>query len=125
VRLWGVDAPELDTSAGRKARAALVNLIAGQDVFCWPVLTWWPEAASHPDCPNRERTHGRILAVCTLADSRDLARELVTGGWAVAWPRYSCGYYADSEAEARHAGRGLWPAGVLPPARLRQAQPMR
>lgn len=125
LRLWGIDAPELDMSAGRQARAALATLLTGQDLHCWPVLNRWPEAASHPDCPNRARTHGRILAVCTLADSHDLARELVAGSWAVDWPHYSCGYDADSEAEARHAGRGLWPAGKLPPARLRQARPMR
>lgn len=125
LRLWGIDAAELDTGAGRKARSALAALIAGQDVHCWPALDWWPAAAHRPDCPNRARTHGRIVAICTLADGRDLARELVAGGWAVDWPRYSCGYYADSEAAARHAGRGLWPAGELPPARLRELSGMR
>lgn len=96
VRLRGIDAPEYrqicrnadgDYACGRRAREALVALIAGREV----------------SCSGREHDrYGRILADCSAGDV-DLNRELVRSGWAVAY-----GDFAMDEAAARAAGAGLW-----------------
>ena len=96
IRLRGIDAPEFtqicrkdgaDYPCGRRARDALAGLIGGEPVAC----TGW----------ERDR-YGRLLAACT-AGGKDLNRELVEAGWAVAY-----GDFEAEEAAARQDGAGLW-----------------
>lgn len=75
VRIWGIDAPEMDTRR---------DLIDGQPVGCNPVDT---------------DRYGRTVAQCWLPDGRDLACEMVRAGWAVDMPRYSKGAYRRCEGE--------------------------
>ncbi len=55
-------------------------------------------------CEEEDRDrYGRIVAVCGSINA-----ELVAQGWALECRDYSDGRYADEEAEARRASRGVW-----------------
>jgi len=97
-RLWGVDAVELDQTCddegcGIYAREALRNILAAGEV----------------SCDERGQSYDRIVSRCTV-NGGDVGRQMVRLGWAIDVPRYSGGEYADEEAEARSAGRGMWAA---------------
>jgi endonuclease YncB( thermonuclease family) len=58
-------------------------------------------------CQERARdSYKRSVAVC-LAGGRDLDRELVAAGLAVAYRRYTTMYVGEEDA-ARTAGLGMW-----------------
>ena len=78
IRLFGIDAPELDHPFGQKAKWAMVNLCKGQKI--------------RAEVTDRD-THGRTVAKCYLDDGRDLSAELVKLGLAIDWPKYSNGKY--------------------------------
>ncbi len=101
IRLFGVDAPELDqvcwTADGREwpcglaAQARLAALVDGIETGCRP----------------RERdSYGRLIARCS-AGGHDLGETLVREGLAWAYLRFSY-QYADTEALARDEGAGIW-----------------
>lgn len=101
VRLWGIDAPELDQTCeqngrtvhcGEDARALLGALAQRGDLLC--------------ETMDVDR-YGRTVARC-FADGADLAAEMVRQGYALDWPRYSNGFYAGEQEQARAAGRGMW-----------------
>jgi endonuclease YncB( thermonuclease family) len=97
VRLWGIDAPEIDQtcsnrSVGVLAAHHLTTLMDGQRVTCEVRMR-----------PNR----GRAVAQCWL-DSRDLAASVIDAGWAWDSSEFSRGYYADIERSARSRRIGLW-----------------
>jgi endonuclease YncB( thermonuclease family) len=115
IRLFGIDAPDLDQvcehggrqyQCGSVARAALWDLIAGRDVSCAP-------EAEAPE-PG-----GSTLAICT-AGGRSLNESMVHAGWALA-DRRATDRYVAIEAEARNARRGLWKGTFEPPWEWRQA----
>lgn len=115
VRLWGIDAPELEQrcewrgqvfDCGRAAKDQLGKLIAGGRVECTPV--------------DRDR-HGRTVARCSAA-GHDLAAEMVRSGWALDYRKYSRGAYAAEEQEARTADRGLWDQAFEAPWEWRHAR---
>lgn len=76
IRLWGIDAPELETKAGRRARA-------------WAVKAWEGQLVR---CRKRGTTRGRVAARCTIK-GKDLGRQIIRAGHACEWRRYSRGYY--------------------------------
>lgn len=82
VRLWGIDAPELDAPGGAAARTALAEL-AADGVVC----------VAPPSGQDRDRW-GRAVRLCRTPDGRDLAAALVAAGVATDWPRYSGGFYS-------------------------------
>lgn len=90
VRLNGVDAPELDTRAGRAARTAMRRIIGEEAVRC--------------DL-NGERSHDRLIGICYLPNGTDIGRAIIAGGFALECPRYSGGRYQDAEV-----ARGRLPA---------------
>lgn len=100
VRLFGVDAPEINHPYGKKAKWALVSLCKGQRVRA--------EVTA-------EDAHGRTVAKCYLEDGRDLSAEMVKLGMAIDWPKFSDGKYRSLEvpdvrkklwlADARQKGR--------------------
>jgi endonuclease YncB( thermonuclease family) len=113
VRLYGIDAPELDQicelsggpwACGRWAKAELEALVAGREVRC-------TERA-------RDR-YGRSVATCT-AGGLDLAEAMVRRGAAFAYRAFSADYIA-AEKAAMIAGAGLWAAVVTRPAEHRAA----
>ncbi len=96
VRLQGIDAPEgrqtcrrdgREWACGKGARNELVKMIQGREVSCHGL-----------DIDK----HDRLLAVCR-ANGRELNREMVARGFAVAYGRHQ-----REEAEARRARLGLW-----------------
>jgi endonuclease YncB( thermonuclease family) len=108
IRLEGIDAPEpdqvcLDAKGARwrcgiEARDRLKALVNDREISC---------ADEGSDRYNRR------LAICLLA-GEDLNRWLVREGLALAYVEYSR-LYADSEAEARNAARGLWSGAFIAP----------
>jgi endonuclease YncB( thermonuclease family) len=113
IRLYGIDAPELfqtcegpkgnDYPCGRDAKRHLQRLTQGQALTC---------VARDTD------RFGRMVAVCS-AGERDLNRQMVTDGWAVAYPGRPD--YVDDEEDARTARRGLWSGDFQPPKSWRRA----
>lgn len=74
----GADAPEHarhcgQTNVGQSAANALDDLVQGRTVVCTPMST---------------DRYGRTVALCTVGNA-DLARVMVSQGWARDWPRYS------------------------------------
>lgn len=79
-RLWGINAPEVDSDEGVLASRALARLIAGQAVSC--------------ELMDVDR-YGRPVVRCGTADTPDIACEMVREGAATDWPKYSDGAYAN------------------------------
>lgn len=101
IRLFGVDAPELDQicwtageaewPCGIAARDRLAAMVEGREIGCRP----------------RERdSYGRLIARC-FVEGQDLGAALIAEGLAWAYLRFSW-RYAEGEATARAAGLGIW-----------------
>jgi len=101
VRLFGIDAPEIDHPYGKKAKWALVALCKGQTVRA-EVL--------------EEDAHGRTVAKCFVEDGRDLSAEMVKQGLAIDWPKFSGGCYRAMEMP--DARRKLWLADARQKGRM-------
>lgn len=121
VRLQGIDAPEICQAHGREARAALAARVLGQRVTV--------------RSKARDGYRRWVGRVSTPAEP-DLNGWLVAQGhaWSSRWRQHR-GPYAEQEARARQARRGLWAAarpqeprafrrahGPCEPARAAQAQ---
>ncbi|WP_255553455.1 thermonuclease family protein [Maritimibacter sp. DP1N21-5] len=110
IRLFGIDAPEMDHPYGIKAKWAMVHLCKGQVVTAVPVLGAF--------------SYERCVARCYLPDGRDLSAELVKQGLAIDWPKFSGGEYRHLEVEG--VRKKLWRAhnrqvgGPIPPLRPRE-----
>lgn len=110
IRLFGVDAFEYDqtcgrTSCGRQALKYLQRLAEGRAVTC-----------VRQDIDS----YGRVIAICRLADGRDLGQEMVRAGHALAYRRFSTRYVAE-EAVAKTHRRGAWAHGFREPSTYRRA----
>ena len=100
IRLFGVDAPELNHPYGNNAKWALSALCKGQTI----------RAEVH-----EVDAYGRTVARCYLPDGRDLSAEMVKAGLAIDWAKFSGGVYRSLEtpdarkklwlADARQRGR--------------------
>lgn len=101
IRLFGVDAPELNHPYGKKAKWALVALCKGQTV-----------QAEVTDVDD----YGRTVARCHLLDGRDLSAEMVRAGLAIDWAKYSGGLYRPLETS--DARRKLWLADARQKGRM-------
>ncbi|SFQ94618.1 thermonuclease family protein [Poseidonocella sedimentorum] len=82
IRLFGIDAPELNHPYGKKAKWALHKLCKGQTIRA--------EVSEIDD-------YGRTVAKCFLPDGRDLSAEMVKLGMALDWKKYSGGIYRSLE----------------------------
>jgi len=101
VRLFGVDAPEMNHPYGKKAKWALVALCKGQTIKA--------EVTDKDD-------HGRTVAKCYLGDGRDLSAEMVKQGLAIDWPKFSGGQYRSLEVEG--VRKKLWLADARQKGRM-------
>ena len=99
IRLWGVDAPELDQPGGELARDRLAGILEGRSLICGRCGT----------------DHGRVVARCVTDMGRDPAREMVRAGMAQDWPRFSRGEYAEEQEVAKRRQAGLWAGEFRPP----------
>lgn len=113
IRLFGVDAPEMDQTCelpdnsawacGLWSRDEVRAVLEGQDLRCVKQVY---------------DRYGRMVARCYLGD-RDLAKILVRDGIVFSYASFSRDYIIDEKAAAV-AGRGLWQAKVMPPAEFRR-----
>lgn len=93
IRLAGIDAPEKKQPFGSKSREALAAMIHEKHV----TVEW----------ASRDR-FGRIVGKVRMGD-RDVNREMVAGGWAWHYRRFSRSKELQAaEDEAREKRRGLW-----------------
>jgi endonuclease YncB( thermonuclease family) len=99
VRVWGIDAPELETQFGPAARAQLVQLVADRRVTCRD---------------TGKRNHDRIVAQCWNWQGTDLAAAMARTGWAVNWSTFSHGRYLADQQAAQRERRGVFAYGVQP-----------
>lgn len=110
IRLFGIDAPELDQRcddrpAGRTAKAILDNFIGRRAVTC---------ARTGTD------RYGRVIAKCEV-DGQDLGETMVWLGWARAYVEYSTDYVAtERDAEARRVG--MWAVSCEAPWAWRKSR---
>ena len=114
VRLFGIDAPEIDQSCetangrmyrcGRIAAQALTGKVATTPVTCEP---------------RRTRNKDRTVAVCRLGHE-DLSAWLATHGHALA-DRDQSQAYVSQEGKAWAIRRGLWAGIFTPPSEWRRA----
>ncbi len=109
VRLFGMDAPEMDQQGGPEARRHLLRLI---------------DACSVEIFPRDTDVYGRTVAR-VFRGRRDLGRAMVRDGYARAMPYWSWRYLAE-EARARLGRCGLWASsrvnGIGDPAHHRAAR---
>lgn len=101
IRLFGVDAPEMNHPFGKRAKWAMFELCKNRTVIAEVTAT---------------DAHGRTVAKCFLDDGRDLSAELVQQGLALDWPKYSGGIYRDMETP--DARRKLWLADARQKGRM-------
>lgn len=114
VRLFGIDAPELDQTCekggsswpcGQVAKDQLAALVARQQV----------------DCRGQGvDQYNRVLAVCA-AGHDELNRIMVEQGWAVAYRQFSDAYIAQ-ELHAKTHGLGIWSSTFAVPSEHRQSK---
>lgn len=91
VRLFGIDAPELEQPYGKKSKQFLANLIAGEVVEVEP--------------KGKDR-YKRTLGIIYFK-GQDINAQMVLNGYAWAYVKYSR-IYVDQEKTARENKRGLW-----------------
>lgn len=104
IKLWGVDAPDLDQichdgqgvayNCGKEAASALSRWLAElQPVQCEP---------------RGNDNAGNVVAICYTSTGDDIAGWMVRNGYAIDWPKYSNGFYAVPQNEAQQAKNGIW-----------------
>jgi endonuclease YncB( thermonuclease family) len=82
IRLWGLDAPEMDDPGGAAAKRALSKIAEGAIARCAEV--------------DRDRFQ-RIVARCFTADGADITALMIRSGTAKEYLRFTKGYYARLE----------------------------
>jgi endonuclease YncB( thermonuclease family) len=86
VRLFGIDAEELDEPNGPRARDALRALVKGTHyVRCEP---------------TGQKSYDRVVAICYTAAGEDLGEAMVRGGYVLDCARYSDFMYRPFEPMA-------------------------
>jgi endonuclease YncB( thermonuclease family) len=114
IRLFGIDAPELDQTCkkagstwncGQGAADRLSKLVTGREVRCDPVSI---------------DQYGRVLARCSVLGI-DVNRNMVAAGYAVAFRKYSTDYVS-AEESARVGKRGIWAGAFDMPSEVRASQ---
>lgn len=99
IRLWGIDAPEMNTREGYLAKRYLRTIIADNAVRC---------------VDQGIRSVGEIMAKCYIG-SVDIGRVMVLSGNAREWKQYSQGYYSRPAPPAPgFAPNGAAPNGAVP-----------
>lgn len=101
IRLFGIDAPELNHPYGKNAKFALIALCKGEKIRA--------EIIAKDD-------HGRTVAKCSLRDGRDLSAEMVKLGMAIDWAKFSGGKYR--ALEAPDARKKMWLADARQKGRM-------
>jgi endonuclease YncB( thermonuclease family) len=117
-RIHGIDAPEYhqtcknksgaDWPCGKAARAQMVAFVTPGSLVCMP---------------QANDKYGRAVATCASATVPDLGEAMVQAGLAISFGGYGDGPYADAEAAAKSAARGIWQGPFDAPSNWRAAHP--
>jgi endonuclease YncB( thermonuclease family) len=117
-RLVGIDAPEYrqackaangkDWPCGKAARLQLASFAAAGSINCTPQAT---------------DKYGRAVAKCSSATVPDMAEAMVQSGLAISPSERGSALYAEAEAAAKAAKRGIWQGAFDAPADWRAAHP--
>jgi endonuclease YncB( thermonuclease family) len=92
IRLCGIDAPNPSRPGFETSLAGLKKIIGGKSVRCRPV-----EEGTVCDGRAARTSLDRVIAQCFLNGSNvDIANEMVAGGFACDWVRYSGGHYSEN-----------------------------
>lgn len=118
IRLNGIDAPESAQSC---------NDMNGNPYRCGAraaeALASFLKESSPTRCEFVDRDqYGRFVGDCFRADGVSVQAALVRSGWAMDWPRYSGGAYADEQTAAESERIGIWAGTVQPPWEWRADQ---
>ncbi|WP_322894538.1 MULTISPECIES: thermonuclease family protein [unclassified Yoonia] len=93
IRIFGIDAPEIDQPFGKKSKWAMINICKGHVITAKL---------------NGERSHDRLVGSCYLPDGTDIGAEMVRRGEALDWALFSDGKYRHLEPiDARRRLLGL------------------
>ncbi len=114
LRLYGIDAPELDQfcedrfhaqyACGRQAADFLRSIVRpGDNLYC-----------EHIDTDRYKR-----LVVRCFHDGQDISDMLVRSGWALAYREYATDYI-EAEQFAKQAGSGIWQGAFIWPSDWRR-----
>ena len=77
-RLWGIDAPEITSTQGRRAAGQLADLMNQGPWYC---------------IPKAQDKYGRTVVQCLDAQGADLGCTLISRRAAEEWTYFSGGYY--------------------------------
>lgn len=108
IRIWGIDAIETDQKSlidgqawdcAGESKSKFVAHLSGKSVSC---------------APQDMDRFGRVVAKCSV-EGTDLGEWLVSSGYAVDYPQYSSGAYADQQAQARTGKKGIWKGSFIVP----------
>ena len=97
IRIQAVDAPDIESRLGQRALIEMRRIVGRDPVRCQLL------ELEAPTGKGRQAW----VARCMTGDT-DIGQELVRRGWARALQRYGDSYVIE-EAQARAAGRGMWP----------------
>ncbi len=92
IRLWGINTPERGQQGYEEAKEYLVKITANATLNC---------AAFYFD------RYKRTVASCEI-EGQDIGRMMVLSGMARDYTKYSKGFYANDELEAKQQKRGMW-----------------
>jgi len=80
IRIWGLDAPEMNTDAGKRSKAELRAIVSGKEVTCEPDGT---------------KSYDRVVAKC-FVDGHDIAVKMIELGLAKPYCKFSRSYYNEA-----------------------------
>ncbi|OLY47299.1 thermonuclease family protein [Bartonella apis] len=104
IKLWGVDAPELNQTCKNGQDA---GYDCGKEAAS--ALSQWLTELQPVRCePRGNDNSGNTIAICYTSTGDDIASWMVRNGYAVDWPKYSNGFYGVSEKQAQSNKSGIW-----------------
>ncbi|WP_082342979.1 MULTISPECIES: thermonuclease family protein [unclassified Shinella] len=115
VRLNGIDAPEswqwCEDATGQTYPCGKLSANALDDFL----------AKSRPVRCKREDLdrYKRVVGTCFRADGREVNVWMVVQGYALDWPKYSGGRYAEAQRAASFLRRGVWQGRFDEPCNVR------
>ena len=114
IKLWGVDAPELNQTCKNGQDA---GYDCGKEAAS--ALSQWLTELQPVRCePRGNDNAGNIIAICYTSTGDDIASWMVRNGYAVDWPKYSNGFYGVSEKQAQSNKSGIWQHNEAAPWKL-------
>lgn len=106
IRLWGIDAPELDQPC--EARPGLIGEIGHLSSVSLGVVLRFTDR-----CEPLGQSYGRTIARYVLMDGTDAGEIMVERGLAFDYAQFSEGRYAAAQERAQADQVGIWAPGSV------------